>query len=1316
MFSQKNTNTPSIANPFQTKKGTTSQNVLAPKTNDTIKKAKLQIENYNGSFYVDLSKENRTAEDVSKDFNSWFNLDSNHSFVLLSSKADELKFTHNYYQQYYKGEAIEGAMLMLHSKNNNVYASNGQVAQFENIDITTNISTENALVIAKEYLKVTNLINVYPVESLIAKIPNGVSFDYKYAHRVRIDSSNPFVMANVYIDAINGVVLNTVSLITNCMNSESKKVIEKKPFMPFNFDLNKSENTILADTPAIANTLYSGTQNIITDSFNGAYRLRDNARNIQTFDATNATGITTNGFTSSVDYTNISTTWGTFPSLTSFTISSLSQNSWWNPFFTDPIPDLYIKVKNSSNVIVYDGRNSYINNTFPPLTFNLYIPLVSQPYTVEIWDFDPVGGDDFGGSYTITSTSGNWTVNGNSGSYNVSGTTNNPALDVHWGIEKAHDFYFTVFNRNGFDGNGGLLKQYLNIPNELINSMPNNAFALGTPYNIMGYGFGDGINMNPFVALDAAGHEFSHLVINNNGTGGLSYERESGALNESFADIFGTSIEFHIKPSSANWTIFEDVILPTGNFARSMANPKLKNQPDTYNGEFWENPNCGIPTQNNNFCGVHTNSGVQNKWFYLLSQGGNGTNDLNNNYTVTGIGINKARQIAYKNLVTYLSPTATYMDSFYGSLLAAQVEYGANSQEYNSVRQAWYAVGIGNNPNNFCSGTTSLTAPSGTFTDGSGLANYGNNSSCSWLITPAGATQISLNFTAFDTEATYDIVTVYNGPDDSYPVLGTYSGNTLPPSISTTSGIGAMLVKFSSDVSLTNAGWEASYTSIGVTPSCNGITMLTNPTGSFNDGSGSNNYSNNLQCSWYIAPPCATSVTLSFSSFSTELDYDGIVVYDSLDAANQIAIYSGTNLPPSVTSNTGAMLIVFISDFSTTLQGFSANYTSTGSSFCSGTTTLNTSDYGTISDGSGTNNYCNNSNCSWLIQPPNATSITLNFTAFDLEQASSDGNSIYDVVEIYDGTSANAPLIGKFTGSSIPSSVSSSGGNMFIRFLSDYSNTYQGWSANYTSTQNSFCNPSTSILTAPSGTFTDGSGVEEYANNSECSWLIQPPNTNTVTLSFSSFDTELNYDGVIIFDGINTNAPILGQFTGSSIPQSVSSTGGSMLVLFLSDETIRGNGWVASYTSTNIPVEASTYILDRKVLSSAGNTQNSNSVILTWTLGEAFVGNMNTSSAKLTNGFHPLITSQTLDIQDALISFSIVVAPNPATDFVNIYHIQKHDLDVKLYDITGKFVLEKRLGLEDTKIEVSSLTQGVYIIYVTDMQTQKINTYKIIKN
>ena len=942
---------------------------------------------------------------------------------------------------------------------------------------------------------------------------------------------NPFVMCYVYVDARSGEVFNKVDLIND------------------------------ADVTGTANTLYSGSKTITMDSYSGYYRLRESSRNIQTFDGTNSGLDTINHIlTNCPDFTNSSTTWSGVPYISSFTISAVA-SSWWYAAFADETPDLYIKIKDGSNSTVFYAN--YIDNTFPSVTFYPNILLQNPPYTVEIWDYDAVGGDDFGGSYSITTTAGtqSWSGSGNNGTY-TNNTLNNPALDVHWGMEKTYDFYQSVFSRNSYDGAGSVIKNYVNGAMAIMGTQ-NNAGALPAPYNVMVYGMGDGVILNPLVSLDIEGHEYSHMVINYNGNGGLTYQGESGALNESFADIFGTCIEFY-GSTSPNWTIGENIVLVSPYYARSMSNPnsappQFGQQPDTYQGTYWANTSS---TQDNG--GVHVNSGVQNFWFYLLCQGGSGTNDLGNAYSVTGIGITQARQIAYRNLTIYLTPSATYYDAYLGSLQSAEDLYGNPSTQYDAVRDAWYAVGIGNSANSYCSGTTYLTATSGTFTDGSGNANYLDNSICEWVIAPPGANQITINFPTFDTEAGYDSVCVYDGPDTTASLLMTWWGNTLPPTINSSGG--AMCVKFYSDASVSATGWSASYTTTGITPTCSDGTILSSPTGSFSDGSSSGNYGNNQLCYWFIAPPCANTVTLSFSAFNTELNYDGIIVYDDLYATNQIAVFSGTSIPSPVTSTTGVMTVIFVSDYSATMQGFNANYTSTGSAYCSGTTTLNTSDAGTFSDGSGANNYCNNQNCTWLIQPPQATTITLSFSAFDVEPNSTDGFTIYDAVEVYNGTNASAPLLGRFTGNTLPPTVTSTGGSMYIKFYSDISVTKAGWSANYTSTTTTYCSGTTN-LTASSGTITDGSGANNYGNNSDCSWYIHPTSATSITLTFTAINTELNHDGIIVYDGSNNSASVLGQFSGTSIPSPVTTTGGNMYIEFLSDQSTRASGWSANYNS-----------------------------------------------------------------------------------------------------------------------------------------------------
>lgn len=127
------------------------------------------------------------------------------------------------------------------------------------------------------------------------------------------------------------------------------------------------------------------------------------------------------------------------------------------------------------------------------------------------------------------------------------------------------------------------------------------------------------------------------------------------------------------------------------------------------------------------------------------------------------------------------------------------------------------------------------------------------------------------------------------------------------------------------------------------------------------------------------------------------------------------------------------------------------------SAYCGGTTNL-TSCSGGFSDGSGSNTYCNNSNCSWLIQPADASSITLSFSAFDVE-------SNWDVVNVYNGTNATFPLLGSFSGSTIPGSVTS-GSAMFVVFTSDAATVKQGWSANYSCVAGS-CTAPTNASSTP---------------------------------------------------------------------------------------------------------------------------------------------------------------------------------------------------------------------------------------------------------
>ncbi|WMI68989.1 M4 family metallopeptidase [Mangrovimonas sp. YM274] len=779
------TGLPNVVNPFKTQVVSKSSPNTSLSSGSSISKGHGLLKVYKGSVLSNFKEVHMSSEELSMNLASYIGLNDAVSFQKIAEKTDALGATHANYQQYYKGVPVEGKVVMVHTKGGRVYLVNGQVATDLELDVATSISKDAAVTTAKAYLQVTEVINTYPVETVVTQVISEEGHISKVSYKVRVDSFSPLVMCHVFIDGVSGEVLYKEDLIAH------------------------------ADTPGTGQTYYSGLQDITCDSDADTYRLREAGRQIETYDASTATGMSINGLTGTTDFTSSTTSFEGVPELKDFSIITAG-NDWWTDGGVDLSQDFYLIVKDADGEVVYES-DYFVDSGSSLLLENLNVPLTSASYTVELWDYDAGNADDLGGTYALSISAGthSWADSVNNGDYLIE-TSGLPEVDAHWGMEQTYDFYYNVFDRQSFDGLGSTIKQYVGPQASLLDDifgtsagMPNNAFALGQPYNIMVYGLGDGQYMNPVVGLDVLGHEFTHIVVDHNGNGGLMYLGEAGALNESFADIFGACTEFY-SDVNADWLIGEEVRVGAP-FLRSMSNPNAGMQPDTYNGTYWVDPASG---QDNG--GVHTNSGVQNYWFYLLAEGGTGTNDLNDAYDVSAIGLDKARQIAYRNLTTYLTEGATHFDAYLGSLQAAEDLYGNPSLEYTAVEDAWYAVGVGPDIGPSCYGTITLTEPSGTFSDGSGTDDYGNNANCVWVIAPPGAEQISLNFTAFHTEFDYDFVYVYDGPDDSYPLLEVFSGSTLPEeAIVTSEGNGTMTVKFASDIYITAGGWEASYTSTG---------------------------------------------------------------------------------------------------------------------------------------------------------------------------------------------------------------------------------------------------------------------------------------------------------------------------------------------------------------------------------------------------------------------------------------------------------------------------------------------------------------------
>lgn len=262
----------------------------------------------------------------------------------------------------------------------------------------------------------------------------------------------------------------------------------------------------------------------------------------------------------------------------------------------------------------------------------------------------------------------------------------NAALDAHWGAEKTFDYFLSTHGRNSYNNSGAAIKSYVHYDN-----LYNNAFWNGS---VMTYGDGSGTVFDALSSLDVAAHEIGHAVCSS--TANLAYQKESGAMNEGFSDIWGACVEYFAAPAKATWLIGEDIERRAGRSAlRSMSNPNSLGQPDTYGGTQWINPECGTPTSTNDYCGVHRNSGVLNYWFYLLAIGGSGTNDIANVFNVTGITIDKAAKIAYRLESVYLSANSNFANARTFGIQSAIDLYGANTPEVIATTNAFFAVGIG---------------------------------------------------------------------------------------------------------------------------------------------------------------------------------------------------------------------------------------------------------------------------------------------------------------------------------------------------------------------------------------------------------------------------------------------------------------------------------------------------------------------------------------------------------------------------------------------------------------------------------------------
>lgn len=264
---------------------------------------------------------------------------------------------------------------------------------------------------------------------------------------------------------------------------------------------------------------------------------------------------------------------------------------------------------------------------------------------------------------------------------NPTTSTDADAKRAYSACKATWSLYYDIFNRNSIDNAGMTLVNTIHFDKKY-----NNAFWDGTH---MTYGDGDGKIFSSFTKdIDIIGHELTHGVTES--AGGLDYEFQPGALNESFSDVFGILVKQYAlnqDVKKSNWLIGENVVIGKQYALRSMKAPgtAYKNHPFLGN-----DPQPAVMKDfvklpaTDDHGGVHLNSGIPNFAFYVTA------------FNIGGNAWEKAGKIWYKALLnkTLLPPKSKFVNAKQATLESAKSLYGNGSLEYKAVKDGWSAAGV----------------------------------------------------------------------------------------------------------------------------------------------------------------------------------------------------------------------------------------------------------------------------------------------------------------------------------------------------------------------------------------------------------------------------------------------------------------------------------------------------------------------------------------------------------------------------------------------------------------------------------------------
>ncbi|XP_045117385.1 cubilin-like [Portunus trituberculatus] len=397
-----------------------------------------------------------------------------------------------------------------------------------------------------------------------------------------------------------------------------------------------------------------------------------------------------------------------------------------------------------------------------------------------------------------------------------------------------------------------------------------------------------------------------------------------------------------------------------------------------------------------------------------------------------------------------------------------------------------------------------LTGITGVITSPNSPETYPTNTDCRWVLDLPPNYVIQITWQSFSlehhTDCQYDYIEIFDNSSiagQSQRMGSRLCGSTLPPIM--TSSDNLVTIHFHSDSSVNHDGFSAVYHGLDATRACGGhyhteMGIITSP-------NYPQNYPDSRICEWTITAVRGHQIHLNFLHMevepSTHCDFDAVEIRNGRYATSPLlAKVCGLNTTvPDIYSHSHQLYIKFTADYSVTYRGFKLQWDSTTLG-CGGLLTGVTG--GIISPGY-PQPYSHLSDCYWTIRVSQGSFIQLHFTDMDLEPSN---DCTYDFVEVRDGSTQHAPLIGKYCSQEQGIiAINSTTNTLWIRFRADTYINGRGFKATYVTE----CNRK---LSGPRGVITTPNFPDPYPHNRNCTWIIEAPKGNSINASFSDFVLE----------------------------------------------------------------------------------------------------------------------------------------------------------------------------------------------------------------